>query len=97
MFASSLMMFDPKTLTALCIVVGFARSIVLWKNGELGLAGPRLRLALTLLAILLWAQFFIGLFPNMALGIPIYFCILWEEIRTCAAAARDRNGITAGN
>lgn len=93
-FAATLMTVSQGTLAALCILIAGTRCLVLWKNGDLGDAGPNLRAILSLLSIVVWAQFLIGLLPNMALGIPVYFWILHMEIKTCAAAARDLNGTT---
>lgn len=94
-FAASLMAIEPGTLAVLCAIVGGSRCFVLWRNGELNNYGPPLRFALSLLSIGMWAQFMIGLLPNLALGIPVYFWILRAEVETCADAARDLNGIAS--
>lgn len=95
-YQAVLLLLSPLQFALACVLVGITRIVVLRKNGEWPIIGPRLRALIAILAAAIWGQLAVALMQSPAgspsPGMWIYLVLMGAELRSVWRARRDGNG-----
>lgn len=90
-YAAVLLIFTPFAFGLSCAVVGFARVLSLYANGNSAVWGPRIRVLICIPSGLIWLQLAVALNQWWSPGMWFYYAGFLTEMAALMRAARDRN------